>query len=73
MFEQYNVIQKISRVVIYVSLVYVVLVLIPDEKISNEDICKIICAMTFVFLIYDFYFPAVRIELDREKSQAISR
>ena len=66
MFEQYNLVQKIMRIVIYVVLTYIILTFIPDKKINTEDICKLVCAMTFVFLIYDFYYPTVRVELESE-------
>lgn len=63
MFYQYTKLEKLLRVVIFVILAYLTLAYIPTQKLNNEDMVKIISSITVVFLIYDFYFPAVKIEL----------
>jgi hypothetical protein len=66
MFEQYNIFDKAARIIIFAVLAYLSLAFIPEQKLNMEDICKIVSAMTLVFIIYDFYYPPVRIELKND-------
>jgi hypothetical protein len=66
MFEQYNMLQKIIRIIIFVMLSCIVMKYVPEQKLDTEDMCKLVSAMTLIFIIYDFYYPAVRIELKKE-------
>lgn len=65
MFEQYNIPKKATRIIIFAVLAYLSLAYIPEQKLNIEDICKVISVMTLVFIIYDFYYPSVRIELEK--------
>ncbi len=67
MFEQYDILRKLMRLIIFIILVSLSLHYIPEEKIQNEDMMKILCSIGTIFLIYDYYYPAVRIELDSNK------
>lgn len=71
MFEQYNIVKKATRIIIFIALAYLVMTYLPDNKLSVEDICKLVCAMTLIFIIYDFYYPSVRIELENENKEKI--
>lgn len=68
MFEQYNIFQKAVRIIVFVALTYLSLMYLPNQEIVLEDKIKLVLAMTAVFLIYDLYYPAVRIELTNEKN-----
>jgi hypothetical protein len=65
MFEQYNIINKATRIIIFAVLVYLSLTFIPEQKLNIDDICKVVSTITLVFIIYDFYYPSVRIELEK--------
>jgi hypothetical protein len=65
MFEQYNIVKKAIRIIIFAVLVYLSLAYIPEQKLNIEDICKIVSAITLIFIIYDFYYPSVKIELEK--------
>jgi hypothetical protein len=67
MFEQYNILKKSFRLIIFIILVSLSLYYIPEEIMSNEDIVKSVCAIAIIFLIYDYYYPAIKIELENEK------
>jgi hypothetical protein len=62
MFEQYNNIEKIMRVVIFTLVTYFALMYIPNDEIVFEDKIKVTIVITILFLVYDMYFPSVRIE-----------
>ncbi len=66
MFEQYNLLQKMSRILIFVALVSVILLFVPTAELHKEDIIKIVSAISIVFIVYDFYYPSVKIELKKE-------
>jgi hypothetical protein len=63
MFEQYNIIQKIFRIIIFIILTLFAILISVNKKLDNEDKCKLILLMTIIFVIYDFYYPSVKIEL----------
>ena len=65
MFEQYNIFNKATRIIIFTVLVYLSLTYIPEQKLNIDDICKVLSAITLVFIIYDFYYPSVKIELEK--------
>lgn len=67
MFEQYNIYKKSIRLAIFVVCVFLILQYIPTEEINRENMIKIISAISILFLIYELYYPSVRIELDKEK------
>jgi hypothetical protein len=58
--------QKLLRIVIFALLVSFIMMYIPDSKLECDDLTKIISATTIVFIIYDFYYPTVRVELKKE-------
>jgi hypothetical protein len=66
MFEQYNVLQKLLRILIFVVLISTILLYVPESEIQKEDIIKVVSAISLVFIVYDFYYPAVKIELKKE-------
>jgi len=67
MFEQYNIVKKITRIVIFTILAYLILLYVPTNKCNTEDIYNICIALTLIFIIYDFYYPSVQIELEKIK------
>jgi hypothetical protein len=69
MFQQYNISKKIMRIIIFILLVTLSFIYIPENKLNNDDMCKLICAITLIFVVYDFYYPAVRIELKKDKKE----
>jgi hypothetical protein len=69
MFQQYNMLQKMLRIIIFAALASLIMIFVPDASLNQEDLIKIVSALLLVFIIYDFYYPAVRIEFDREKMQ----
>jgi hypothetical protein len=66
MFEQYNVLQKILRIIIFAILIIGIVLYVPDESLGKEDTIKVVCSVLLVFVIYDFYYPAVKIELKKD-------
>ena len=69
MFQQYNFIQKMLRIIIFAALASLIMIFIPDASLNQEDLIKIVSALSLVFIVYDFYYPAVRIEFDKEKME----
>jgi hypothetical protein len=69
MFEQYNIVKKATRIIIFAILAYLAMTFLPETKLDVEDICKLVCAMTLIFIVYDFYYPSVRIELENENKK----
>jgi len=63
MFEQYNMGKKITRIIIFAIMVYFILEFIPKQVINREDVMKLTCSITLIFLMYDLYYPSVNIEL----------
>lgn len=63
MFEQYNKLQRLSRIFVFIVLISAILLYIPISNIQKDDIIKIVFAITIVFICYDFYYPSVKIEL----------
>jgi hypothetical protein len=68
-FEQYNIYKKSLRLIIFISMLFLVLKYIPSTEINREDIVKIICCVSILFLGYELYYPSVKIELELEKEK----
>jgi hypothetical protein len=64
MLEQYNIFEKMIRVLIFMILTYSAIAFIPNEKINFVDTITIVVAISIVFLIYDFYYPRVKFTYD---------
>jgi hypothetical protein len=62
MFEQYNLFQKLFRIVIFVALVYLSLTYLSTQELTAENKLKLLAVIMIVFLIYELYYPSVRIE-----------
>ena len=69
MFEQHNKLEKILRIIIFALFVSSIVMYVPENSISKDDMIKIVCAVTIVFLLYDFYYPTVKIELQEDKDK----
>jgi hypothetical protein len=69
MFEQYNITKKIARILIFAVLAYLAIAYLPNKKLDIEDVCKLVSAMTLIFIVYDFYYPSVRIESEKENKE----
>lgn len=67
MFKQYNMLEKILRIIIFALCVSSIIMYVPDTSLSKEEMTKLICFITMVFILYDFYYPAVKIELQENK------
>jgi len=59
---QYNILQKITRIIIFLVLSYLSLTFIPNASVEQEDKIKLTGILTIIFLVYDIYFPSVHIE-----------
>ena len=55
--------KKMIRVIFFALMVYIILEFIPKQLINREDVLKLTCAITLIFLMYDLYYPSVTIEL----------
>jgi preprotein translocase subunit SecY len=66
-FEQYNIYKKSIRLLIFIVTVFLILKYIPSEEINRENMIKIICSVSVLFLGYELYYPSVRIELEKDK------
>ncbi len=62
MYQQYNIAEKIVRVLLFVVGVYLS-IQASQIEISNEETIQLMSYITFVFLIYENYYPRVKIEL----------
>ena len=71
MFEQYNVVKKATRIIIFAILDYLAMTFLPDNKLSVEDVFKLVSATTLIFIVYDFYYPSVIIELEKENNDIL--
>jgi hypothetical protein len=69
MFEQYNLLQKLLRILIFVGLISIILLYVPTTELQKEDVIKIVSAISIVFIVYDFYYPSVKIELKKEEME----
>jgi hypothetical protein len=67
MFEQYNLFQKLFRIVVFVVLVYLSLTYLSTQELQQENKLKLTAVIMIVFLIYEMYYPSVRIELEQYK------
>ena len=67
MFEQHSIFQKVLRVLIFIILTVLTLLYIPNNVPSTVDLYKITSAITIIFIVYDHYYPAVRIELEKNQ------
>jgi hypothetical protein len=63
MFEQHNTIQKIVRIIIFILAVYIILSYLSSNILEQNNKIILTSAITIIFLIYELYFPSVRIEL----------
>jgi divalent metal cation (Fe/Co/Zn/Cd) transporter len=76
MFEQHNTIQKIVRIIIFILAVYIILSYLSSNILEQNNKIILTSAITIIFLIYELYFPSVRIELtnanNRDALQASS-
>jgi hypothetical protein len=66
MFYQHNKFIKLMRIVIFIINLILILKYIPSQKINVENIIKLVCSITILFLIYEFYFPVVKIKIDED-------
>ena len=65
MFEQHNSIQKIIRIIIFIVAVYVILSFLSSDVLEQNNKIILTSAITVVFLIYEIYYPSVKIELTK--------
>ena len=63
MFEQHNAIQKITRIIIFIVAVYIILSFLSSDVLEQNNKIILTSATTIVFLIYELYYPSVKIEL----------
>ena len=63
MFEQHNAIQKIIRVVIFIVAVYAILSFLSSDILEQNNKIILTSGIAIVFLIYELYYPSVKIEL----------
>jgi len=69
MFQQYCFIKRLMRIIIFVLLVITTLFFVPMQEITNDDKVKISSIITIIFLIYEMYYPSVKIELQKDLNQ----
>ena len=62
MLEQYNILQKLFRLAVFIILVYLSFTYLPSQDLTHENKIKLIAAVAIIFLIYELYYPSVRIE-----------
>lgn len=62
-FEQYSSIKKLFRISIFIILVYLTLIYSPSQQINKDDICKITIIISILFIMYDLYYPTVKVEI----------
>jgi hypothetical protein len=65
MFTQHNMLEKIARIIVFALLTYLSQVYVVGQEIAMEDRVRLTIVITCVFLIYETYYPSVRIELEK--------
>jgi|688.fasta_scaffold966810_1 hypothetical protein len=65
MFVQYNIIEKILRILIFAVAVYLSLQYIPNNELEFYDKVKILPAIVLIFVVYELYYPQVRVTIDQ--------
>jgi len=65
MFTQFNVFEKIIRIVIFMVCVYLILTYISKEELTQANKINLMVTITIVFLFYEAYYPSVKVELDK--------
>ncbi len=66
MFEQYNLFQKLFRIIVFGILVYLSLTYVSTQELTLENKTQLIAVISIIFLIYDIYYPSVKIELEKK-------
>lgn len=59
-FRDYTILlTKLSRLIIFIMLIYLILKYIPDTKLTNREVCIMILLITILFVIIDYYYPNI--------------
>lgn len=65
MFTQYNIFEKLLRILIFSICVYIILSYISKEELIFSNKINLVMATTVIFIFYEMYFPSVKIELEK--------
>jgi len=56
-----DILDKIIRVFIFAALVFTSLTFLSSQELARENIIRLTAIITVVFIIYEMYFPCVKI------------